>query len=102
MTYDVGYPCCAEYGQMKREIARLTTELAAKWIKVTDRTPACSMVQNSRGILVLIWPHYDADGYSPSPIAFYGCRQSDEPNFYIYGRIIFPTYWAPLPDGPHR
>jgi hypothetical protein len=23
MTYDAGHPCCAEYGQMKREIERL-------------------------------------------------------------------------------
>jgi hypothetical protein len=27
MTYDAGHPCCAEYGQMQREIVRLQHDL---------------------------------------------------------------------------
>ncbi len=28
MTYDAGHPCCAEYGQMKREIGQLQESLS--------------------------------------------------------------------------
>lgn len=70
------------------------------WIKVEDRKPKCSAIPGSLGVPVLIWPRHDADGCAPSPFAFYGRRQTDGPNFYLYGSVIYPTHWAPLPKGP--
>lgn len=74
--------------------------MATKWIKVGQRAPERSMIPDSLGVQVMIWPHYIEEGSTPYPVAFYGCRQTDEPNFYLHGRVIFPTHWAPLPAGP--
>lgn len=76
-----------------------------KWINVKDELPKLTRSQrkpNAFGVQVLIWPHFKTEGSSPSPYAFYGCRQTDEPNFYLYGRVIDVTHWAPLPGGPKR
>jgi len=40
-------------------------------------------------------------GYSDSHTAFFGCRITDEPSFYIYGAVLdHVTHWMPLPDPP--
>lgn len=72
----------------------------SEWISVKDRLPKCSMKPNSFGVQVLIWPPYKQDGCSDVHEAFYGCRQTDEPNFYLYGRLIDVTHWMPLPSAP--
>lgn len=61
------------------------------WISVRKRLPRLTKARkqpNSFGVLVLIWPRFESPDATPSPIAFYGCRQTDKPNFYIYGHII--------------
>lgn len=75
------------------------------WVKTTMVKPACSKKPDSHGTQVLIWPHAQSgDGYTASPTAFYGCRQTAEPQFYLYGAVLHPqpTHWAHLPKGPPR
>ena len=72
----------------------------SEWIKVEDRLPECDMRPNSFGVPILIWPYLKSEGTCEMPMAFYGCRQSDEPNFYIFGKIIDPLYWQPMPARP--
>jgi hypothetical protein len=72
-----------------------------KWIRVDERLPKCSMVDNSFGVPVLVYPPYKEGGTSEMTQIFYGCRQSKEPNFYIFGRIHHGvTHWMPLPEAP--
>lgn len=65
------------------------------WISVNDDLPKCDMTPNSFGVLVEIRPRYlfcDAD--KPERFAYYGCRQTDKPNFYKYGAVIDGiTHW---------
>lgn len=78
------------------------TPTKAHW-KIADgksEMPACSMQRDSFGVQVLIWPPFKQDGAADAHVAFYGCRVTDKPSFYIYGRTIDVGYWAPLPDGP--
>ncbi len=75
-------------------------EAAQQWISVKDRLPECDMTPNSFGVQVLVWPPFESDGCSPMRIAFYGCRQTDEPNFYLFGRVFDPTHWMPTPPAP--
>lgn len=72
----------------------------SEWISVEDRLPECDLTPNSFGSQVLVYPPYDRDGYSPMSVAFYGCRQTDEPNFYLFGKVFNPTHWMPLPEPP--
>ena len=76
------------------------------WIKNTasGKKPLCNMKRDSHGVQVLVWPHVQSgDGYSASPTAFYGCRQTPEPLFYLYGAVLEPqpTHWMPLPAAPN-
>lgn len=72
-----------------------------QWISVDERLPKCNKKPNSFGAQVLIWPHSKSDMQSDMSIAFYGCRQTDDPNFYLFGRVLYEvTHWMPLPDGP--
>lgn len=73
----------------------------AGWISVKDRLPECDMKPDSFGVQVLIWPHATFRGTADSPVAFYGCRVTDQPSFYLYGTVIDDVeYWMPLPEGP--
>ena len=71
-----------------------------RWHRIEDAKPRCSSEPDSFGVQVLIWPAHREYGASPSPIAFYGKRVTDEPNFYLRGAVIYPTHWAHLPSGP--
>lgn len=72
-----------------------------KWISVKDRLPECDKTPDSFGVQVLIWPHATFRGSSDSPVAFFGCRITNEPSFYLYGAVIHEvTHWMPLPEGP--
>lgn len=74
-----------------------------RWIKTSTRTPEHNKKPNSHGTQVLVWPHVKSgDGYADSPTAFYGCRQTVKPLFYLYGAVLHPqpTHWMPLPAAP--
>lgn len=82
--------------------AKLDVERAADvWHPVEEALPKCSMEPNSFGVQVLVWPRFKPEGCSEMAVAFYGCRQTDMPNFYMYGRPLYDvTHWRPLPKGP--
>lgn len=73
-----------------------------EWRDVGRSLPAGTAKRLAAGIPVLIWPHYENEGTSPTPFAYFGTRYGDghDPVFYIYGRQIWPTHWMPLPRGP--
>jgi len=67
------------------------------WISVDQRLPKCSRKPDSLGVEVLIWPPHE-DG---SRTAFYGRRQSREPNFYKYGALLgHVEFWRYPPPPP--
>lgn len=71
------------------------------WISVKDRLPECDMKPDSFGVQVLVWPHPTFRGTADSPTAFYGCRVTDQPSFYLYDAVLDNIeYWMPLPEGP--
>ena len=70
--------------------------MVREWISVQDELPKCSKKPDSFGVEVLIWPPHE-DG---SRTAFYGRRQSRDPNFYKYGALLgHVEFWRypPLP-----
>ena len=71
-----------------------------EWIPVADRLPECNKTPNGFGVAVLVYPPYQSEGTSEMHQAFYGCRQTDEPNFYLFGRCFDPTHWMPIPQPP--
>lgn len=77
-----------------------TTRCAVGWYRPEKSVPKCDRKSGSFGVQVLIWPPHEAEGSSDAYVAFYGCRVTDEPNFYLYGRCIHVTHWMPLPHGP--
>lgn len=62
------------------------------WISVEDRLPVCDMKPNSFGVPVEVKPGF-FDGVKRVHNALYGCRQTDKPNFYLYGAVFHPTHW---------
>lgn len=73
------------------------------WNPVEKKLPLLNEAQkhpNSFGVQVLIHPPVVVHGSSPEHVGFYGCRYSDEPRFYLHGRIIDVTHWMPLPEPP--
>jgi len=72
------------------------------WRQVKSKKPKCSRQAESFGTPVLIWPFKDVqDGQQKVMQAYYGCRITNEPNFYLYGAIIHDvTHWMPLPEPP--
>lgn len=72
-----------------------------KWISVTKKLPECDTKPDSFGVQVLVHPPIKNYGTADSSIAFYGCRVTDEPSFYLYGATVHNvTHWMPLPDPP--
>lgn len=69
----------------------------AGWISVEDRLPACSKKAGSLGVEVIVYPQPEKG----ESTAFFGCRLTDEPDFYKYGaRVYGVTHWMPLPAAP--
>jgi len=78
-----------------------TTRCAMGWYEIEQALPECDLMPNNFGVQVLIWPPIKEPGCSEIRVAFYGCRQTDQPNFYMYGRVLHGiTHWMPLPHGP--
>ena len=78
-------------------LAAPPTAQAGGWISVQDELPKCSKKPDSFGVEVLIWPPHE-DG---SRTAFYGRRQSREPNFYKYGALLgHVEFWRYPPPPP--
>lgn len=78
-------------------------EQVVLWNDVKRHKPRLTAAQRqpgSFGIQVLIWPHHKSEGSADSPVAFYGCRCSDKPAFYLHGRVIDVEYFMYLPYGP--
>lgn len=70
----------------------------SEWISVEDELPECNMKPNSFGVQVLVWPHVEENKRVD---LYYGCRVTDEPNFYMYGRVCHGvTHWQPLLKPP--
>lgn len=73
----------------------------SQWISVDERLPKCGKKVNSFGVMVQIWPHVKEEGFTETAFAYYGCRQTNEPNFYIYGRVLSGiTHWMPAATAP--
>lgn len=70
------------------------------WIEVNKRKPKCDKTPDSFGVQVQIYPPFKSPGSSDAHVAFYGCRVTDTPSFYLYGRCIEVTHWAPLLPPP--
>lgn len=71
-----------------------------KWIPITKSLPECNKTPNTFGVPVLIYPPFSDHGYSEVNQVYYGTRVTDEPNFYIFGRLVFPTHWMSIPEPP--
>lgn len=74
------------------------------WTRVRDGLPILSKAQrmpDQFGIMVQIYPPVEEYGTATMPVAFYGTRVTDKPDFYIYGRVIpNVTHWQYLPNPP--
>lgn len=71
--------------------------IASRWTNTADGLPKCSHKPDSLGVEVLIWPPHE-DG---SRTAFYGRRQTREPNFYKYGAVLNNVqFWQYAPTPP--
>lgn len=71
--------------------------IASRWTNIADGLPKCSRKPDSLGVEVLIWPPHE-DG---SRTAFYGRRQTREPNFYKYGAVLHHVqFWQYAPTPP--
>jgi hypothetical protein len=74
------------------------------WHPVEKKLPKLTKEQmrpEAFGVQVLIYPPYKMEGASDAHTAFFGCRYSDKPDFYLYGRGISVTHWMPLPPAPN-
>lgn len=89
----------AAAGQRQDEL----NKARGQWVACSERMPALKPSQRrsrSFGVQVLIHPPFRQEGQADAHVAFYGCRQSDDPSFYLYGRVIDVTHWQPLPAPP--
>lgn len=72
-----------------------------KWISVKDQLPDCDKTPNSFGVEVLVYPPVKGYGHADANTAFFGCRVTNEPSFYLYGSIRNDiTHWMPIPAPP--
>ncbi len=78
-------------------IAEDLQRLRGGWIPVSERLPKCSLKRDSFGVQVLISPPIVIDGCAPEHIAFFGCRVTREPSFYLHGRVVDVAAWRELP-----
>ncbi len=72
----------------------------SKWISVQERLPVCDLEPNTFGVPVIIYPPFKDRGFSDMHQAYYGTRVTDEPSFYLYGKVIDVTHWMPIPEAP--
>ena len=91
----------------EQAIARLALPEPAPadgWVRVEEGLPELTKEQrkpNAIGVEVMIDPPMPWDDYFPSRVAFFGCRQTDEPSFYLYGRVLdHVRRWRHLPEPP--
>src|SRR5690349_9177492 len=75
--------------------------MSNKWISVKDQLPDCNKTPNSFGVEVLVYPPIKNYGCSDANTAFFGCRITDEPSFYLWGALQHEiTHWMPIPAPP--
>ena len=75
------------------------------WIsakKMLPRLTSAERKPSSFGRQVLIYPPIQEPGCADQHTAFYGCRLTDEPAFYLHGRVIDVEWWQPLPEPPRE
>ena len=73
----------------------------SKWLSVEEWLPDCDMTPDSLGVEVIVYPPLNDIRYNENSLCFYGCRVTDEPNFYIYGKVRHDvTHWMYVPDPP--
>ena len=91
-----------ESERMKEVVGNMSTP-KMKWLDVKTIKPKFSRSSDALGTPVLIWPrnperqqHYGLEGF-----AYYGCRATGTPAFYLYGATIEGvTHWMTMPEGP--
>jgi len=71
-----------------------------RWYEVENYRPNCDLTPDSFGVQVQIYPRHESPGTADAPVAFFGCRVTDTPNFYLHGRCIEVTHFAPLLQRP--
>ena len=92
----------AAYGYVQTLYAHAVK--APRWISVKNALPECDRKPNSFGVPVIVHhkPFANPEVTSLSS-AFYGCRVTDEPSFYLYGMELRDvTHWMPYPEAPEQ
>lgn len=89
---------CDLYNAMKSAVESvLAASPVAGWVSVEERLPECDMKAGSLGVEVIVYPKPEKG----ESTAFFGCRLTNEPDFYKYGsRVGGVTHWMPLPPAP--
>jgi hypothetical protein len=64
------------------------------WFNIKKKKPKCDKTPDSFGTSVLV---YESGGVKQ---AFYGCRVTDKPGFYLHGASLSVEWWMPMPDVP--
>lgn len=78
-------------------IRSIVTQVVPIWFEAAKEVPQCDLTPESFGIPVLVAP---APNLCSVDLAYYGCRITKEPNFYLHGVVIHPTHWMPVPVAP--
>jgi len=66
------------------------------WFHINKKKPPCDKKPDSFGTSVLVYEKGEVKQ------AFYGCRQTLEPNFYLYGAVLEVDWWMPMPEVPRE
>jgi hypothetical protein len=91
LVTDSEHKSCIRAGAQNAEAIR------NQWISVDERLPECNKKPGSLGVEVIVYPQPEKG----ESTAFFGCRLTDEPDFYKYGsRVTGVTHWMPIPPSP--